>query len=187
VPHSRRLDFLVVAAVGVLVTVAAADSLRSMGSSPTQVAIPDSHFGKLSLVTPRSTRNVMVRDVGDRWADDFARAEPGCAYMTQALCERLACEHVEHPLRKMRNCKQPTRAYRETFEGALVFDVAFKDNRAAARLSNGAVIELWGDGGTWRVSKLGGDAGRQFFESSQASRGDRFPVITDAAERRESP
>jgi hypothetical protein len=105
--------------------------------------------------------------------------------MTQPLCERLACQRPGS--RKIENCTRPMPAYRKKFEGALVIEVAFDNSRAAARLSNGEVIELWGGGGSWLVHKLGGNAGRGFFESSAASRGDRFPVITDAAERRESP
>ena len=80
----------------------------------------------------------------------------------QPLCERFACERVGGV--KITNCKPPTSAFRNSFFGATVQEVKIKAYRAAARFSNGEVVELFGDGGTWMIEKVGWNAGRRFFE-----------------------
>src|SRR5262245_5010642 len=166
--RSRRLDFLIVAAVGVLVVVGAADSLRPRASAPVHAAALDPDRSEVPHVTFRPTRGQQVRAASEEWASRFARGAGGCAYMTEASCERLACEGLG--VREIESCTRPTRAYRRTFEGAHVFDVAFRDHRAAARLSNGAVIELTGAGQWWLVQSVGAKAGRGFFESRERAR-----------------
>jgi hypothetical protein len=178
VRRSRKLEFLIVAALAVLVAVAAADSLRSHGSSSDFAPDPDA--GETSLATPRLTPKQRVRDIGDRWARHFADGVGACEDMTQPLCERIACVRVGS--RKIKNCRQPSRAYRKSFDGALVLDIAFKGNQAAARFSNGRVIELWGDEGSWLITKIGGDAGRGFCVSREVARGNRFCSFSDNRE-----
>lgn len=82
--------------------------------------------------------------------------------MTQPLCERIACVRVGGV--KIRNCTPPTSVFRRSFEEAIVLDIAFKRSRAAARFSNGEVVEFEGVGDTWWMRKLGANAGRGFFE-----------------------
>jgi len=62
------------------------------------------------------------------------------------------------------NCKPPSDAFRKSFEGATVEDIAIKGDRAAARFSNGEVVELGSVIDGWLIAKLGGNAGREFFE-----------------------
>jgi hypothetical protein len=162
VRRTKKLDILVVAAVGVLVAVAAADALRSNGSSPEGA-------GEVSQVTSRPIRIQQVRDVGERWARHFA--DGACEDMGQPLCERIAC--VRPGSRKIKNCTPPTRAYRRSFDGVFVTDVAFKGDRAAALLSNGEVIELCCDGGRWLVATIGGNAGRGFWVAREATTDNR--------------
>jgi hypothetical protein len=64
----------------------------------------------------------------------------------------------------MRNCTPPTSAFRNSFFGATVQAVEIRGQRAAARFSNGEVVELYGDGGTWSIHRLGRNAGHEFFE-----------------------
>jgi hypothetical protein len=60
--------------------------------------------------------------------------------MTQPLCERIACERVGGL--RIRNCTRPTSVFRRSFKNAIVLDIAFKRRRAAARFSNGEVVEF---------------------------------------------
>jgi hypothetical protein len=103
---------------------------------------------------------------GNAWAVRFAAGplSAACEYETQPLCERIACQRVRGI--KIRNCTRPTSAFRNSFFGATVQDIEIKGNppRAAARFSNGEVVELYGDGGSWAIAELGGKAGSTFFE-----------------------
>ena len=65
---------------------------------------------------------------------------------------------------KIMNCKPPSDAFRKSFEGASVQDIAIKGGRAAARFSNGEVVELVSVVDGWSIAKFGGKAGRGFFE-----------------------
>jgi hypothetical protein len=102
--------------------------------------------------------------IANRWAQVFAVDERSCFHMTQPLCERIACERVGGF--KIPNCTPPTSAFRKSFEKATVQDIAIitGDYVAAAKLSNGVVVELLGDGGTWSIRKLGGNTGRNHLE-----------------------
>ena len=154
-------NYLIVAAVGVVVAVAAADALRSKPSStpttPSTTTI-DSLELRLAAATPKEK----VKQIGKRWAASFAAGKNSCADMSQPLCERIACERVGR--RKIRNCRPPSLAFRKSFDRAVVREIGFKKHRAAARFSNGEVVEFWGDGGTFMVTKIGANAGRGFFE-----------------------
>jgi hypothetical protein len=103
------------------------------------------------------TANSWARLVG---ASDLA----DCKYMTQPACERMTCKRVVAP-----NCTPPSPAFRLSFARAKVEDVEEKGNRAAARFSNGEVVELKRVSGNeldgvWLIIKWGPNAGRGFFE-----------------------
>jgi hypothetical protein len=174
------LTSLIVAGIGVLGKLAIADALRSGGSSATS-ATPASATTSLSVqqevvptpipsveqevVVPSDfTQKQEIELIGNEWALLFAAGPLGaaCRYETQPLCERTVCERVGGV--KIKNCKPPTSGLRNSFFGATVQDIEIRGHRAAARFSNGELIEFWGDGGTWMIDKLGDNAGRRFFE-----------------------
>jgi hypothetical protein len=103
-----------------------------------------------------------IERIGNEWASLFAASSRGCRAMSQPLCGRIVCERPGGF--KIMNCKPPSDAFRKSFEGATVEDIVIKRDRAAARFSNGEVVELGRVIDGWLVSKLGGKAGRGFFE-----------------------
>jgi type IV secretory pathway VirB10-like protein len=118
-------------------------------------------------VVPSSpTARQQIERNGNAWARAFATGRPrrdqSCRYQTQPLCERNACVRVGGF--KIRNCSPPTRAFRHSFLNATVEEIVIKGNRAAARFSNGEVVEFDGAGDTWWVHRLGRNAGHGFFE-----------------------
>ena len=163
------LTSLVIAAISVLAALAVADALRPDGSRsepataastvPTRSTVQEVETAASDL-TPRE----QIEVIGNRWAVLFA-AGPlprACRYETQPLCERLACERVgDGPIP---DCTPPSSAFRNSFFGATIQEVEIRSSRAAARFSNGVAVELLGDGGTWSIDRLGGNAGRGFFE-----------------------
>jgi hypothetical protein len=154
------LNWLIAAAVSVVAVLAIADGLRSGGaSSPT--AAPPARAPATRFTPPLAPKQEIER-VGSRWAALFARGEDNCSHMTQPLCERIACERVGR--RKIRNCKPPTSAFRRSFKEASVLEIFFKDRGAAARFSNGEVVEFESVGDTWWMREIGPNAGREFFK-----------------------
>jgi hypothetical protein len=130
---------------------------------------------------PRRYREQEVEQTGNEWASLFAAVDGGtsCAYETQPVCERIACEHVGHV--PIKNCTPPSAAFRRSFEDATVQDIAIKGRKAGVKFSNGKAVELVqvekyprcigsacpGErrvDTVWWVSKFGGNAGREFFE-----------------------
>jgi hypothetical protein len=109
-----------------------------------------------------------IARTANRWARNFIYADPeDCTYMTQPACERLSCVRVG--ARPVPNCTPPSPAYRLSFARERVRDVEIRGNRAAARFSNGEVVELErvsGDelDGVWWITKWDRNAGRGFFE-----------------------
>jgi hypothetical protein len=107
-----------------------------------------------------------IEETGNRWARRFAASDTeDCRFATQPFCERISCVRISGPIE---NCTRPSRQYRSSFRDATVQDVAIKGDQAAARFSNGEVIELrhidgYAEGGVWWIEKLGGNAGRGFF------------------------
>jgi hypothetical protein len=112
------------------------------------------------VTTSSLSQKERIERVGNEWAPRFAADTTGsrCYHMTQPLCERIACVHVGRV--EIKNCTPPTPAFQKSFAGARVDQVGVKGNRAAARFSNGEVVEFWGDGGTWSVNRIGPSADR---------------------------
>ena len=157
----------VVAAIGVLVALAVADALRLEHSSAPATAPSTTRQPRhLTLIEtppppPRGLpARVAIEWIGNHWGPLFATGRTNtCRYMTQALCERIACEDVGG--QEIRNCAPPT-AFQKAFEGATVQDIWVKGFRAVALFSNGELVAFFGDGGTWSVQKLGESARRVY-------------------------
>jgi hypothetical protein len=113
------------------------------------------------------------------WARLFAASDPAACkrYMVQPACERLDCVRVGH--RPIENCTPPSRAFRRSFRGARVEEVAIQDGRfgersqnrrAAVRFSNGRTVLVIGvgegteEGGDWWIEEFQGNPGRRLFE-----------------------
>jgi hypothetical protein len=161
------LTSLIVAGIGVLGAVAVADALRSERSSSTPATAaptaPSASTEREVVIAPHLTPEQEIERIGNNWAPLFAAGQTqSCSYLTQALCERIACVRIGGI--KIRNCTPPTSALRKSFAEATVQEIEIKGHRAAARFSNGEVVEFWGDRGTWLIDELGGNAGRRFFD-----------------------
>jgi len=168
------MTLLVLAAVGILVALAVADALRpgspsAAGTSPrttTERAPSISTEQEISRpTTSTAARKQVIRQIGNRWAELFAagRAQSGCFQMTQPACERVDCVHVGGA--KVKNCEPLATAFQRSFEASTVQDIVIrKGYLAAVTFSNGEVVEFLGDGGTWRVSRLGEDVPSKFFD-----------------------
>lgn len=164
------VNSLVVAAVGVIAAFAVADALRpepsTRATAPQATTAPrppkllDTYRADL---TPKQE----IQRIGNSWGRLFAAADRrACQYMSQPACERMVCKRVGPPLgiSPIPNCTLPSSTFRRSFEDATVQAVVIRGHRAAAKFSTGAMVELYGDGGTWSIHKLGGKAGREFFE-----------------------
>lgn len=103
-----------------------------------------------------------IERIGNQWASVFASFSNTCVHMSQPLCERIACVRVGGF--KIKNCTPPTRAFRRSFEDATVEDIMIVGNRAAARFSNGEVIELRRVVDRWWIERFGTKASRISFE-----------------------
>ena len=120
-----------------------------------------------------------IEQTVDKWAPLFAGAadRAACRYQTQPLCERVDCERVATG--PIKNCTPPSSAFRNSFEDATVQDIAIRGDQAGAKLSNGEAVELFHrsgnlqagveEAGGWLIHKLGGNAGREFFEAAGLS------------------
>lgn len=168
--HDVTLDDL-----GVPVVVLPSPELILLGAGRKTLVIQRAHTtdaarahvnGVLSSFRFTTLDEQEIEQWSNEWARLFAgdRHRPACQHMSQPACERIACVRVGGF--KIRNCTPLSSTFRKSFEGATVQDIAIKGDRAAARFSNGQVIELahvQGLGG-WAIVKLGENAGRQFFE-----------------------
>jgi hypothetical protein len=109
-----------------------------------------------------------IEQTGNEWARLFAgdRHRPAlgtCQHMTQQGCERMNCERVGS--RPIRNCTRPSWQFRKSFVDTTVVAIVIKGQQADARFSNGKTVRLAiGTGGSWWIHKVGGNAGRNFFE-----------------------
>jgi hypothetical protein len=97
-----------------------------------------------------------------RWARSFSHSS-ACYRMTQPLCQRVDCERVGGIA--IPNCTPLTVAYRRSFAGATVEEIARKGRRVAVKLSNGELIRVVGVvGGVWLVHEVGWNAGREVLD-----------------------
>ena len=114
----------------------------------------------------QSAEEEIVR-TGSAWATSFAASgrESCVDAMTQPACERVTCNSVRGPLK---NCVPLPRSVKRSFRGATVQDVVVKGGRAAARFSNGEIVEFAGagrPGSPWMVHVVGNNAGRIYHEA----------------------
>lgn len=112
-----------------------------------------------------------IARTANSWARLFVAFDlADCEYMSQPACERMTCTRVGPRL--IPNCTPPSPAFRLSFARRKVEDVEIKGDRAAARFSNGEVVELGRVStngsdelyGRWLITKWGRNAGRGFFE-----------------------
>jgi hypothetical protein len=109
-----------------------------------------------------------VARTANGWARLFVASDlADCKYMSQPACERMTCTRVGPRL--IPNCTPPSPAFRLSFARTKVEDVEIKGDRAAARFSNGEVVELKRVSGNeldgvWLIIKWGPNAGRGFLE-----------------------
>jgi hypothetical protein len=163
--RSVILTSLIVAGIGVLGGLAVSDALRSEPSSST-LATPAP-----TTQSPSAEDEQQIELIGNQWAPLFAAGRtPGCILgeglivLIQPLCEQIACQRAGGV--KIRNCTPPTSAFRDSFAEATVQDIEIKGYppRAAARFTNGEVIELIEWGSSWAIADIGGNAGSTFFQ-----------------------
>ena len=82
----------------------------------------------------------LITETANNWARLFASGSEICTdYMSQPAVEQMNCQRVGAP-RPIPNCTRPSRAYRLSFRGATVQEIAINGDRAAAMFSNGETI-----------------------------------------------
>jgi hypothetical protein len=122
------------------------------------------------LLGRASSREEQVRRAGNAWAQWFAASDqPRCnRYMTQPACERVTCERMSGPIE---NCVVPTIRFRHSFQDATVEDVVVRGDRAAARFSNGEIVEFASGGpDNWMVHAFGRNAGWAIYQEARIER-----------------
>jgi hypothetical protein len=90
----------------------------------------------------------------------------------------MTCERISGPIK---NCTPRSSGFRKSFANARVERIVLEDDKrpggdrnrpagvryAAAEFSNGELVEFWTNPGrNWLIDKLGGNAGRRFFEQT---------------------
>jgi hypothetical protein len=151
-----------VGAVLVLAVVAVADALRP-GRAADRFSSPRETVAVPEIQQPGG--KPAIERIGAAWARHFAsNGLDDCFHTGQELCDRLHCIRVGG--HRIATCKLPTPAYRRSFRTAAVDVLVVEQYEALARLSNGELIRLHADGGTWWVLALGPDTGRGFFEKA---------------------
>jgi hypothetical protein len=172
--HPALRAALAVGAVAAVVVLAVAltggdDGTRRQQPSGAQ-GVPSTGNGD-SAPGPFAPERQRIARTANRWARLFVASDlADCKYMSQPACERMTCTRVGPRL--IPNCTPPSPAFRLSFARAKVEDVEIKGDRAAARFSNGEVVELERVStnesdelyGRWLIDKWGRNAGRGFFE-----------------------
>jgi hypothetical protein len=100
------------------------------------------------------------------WARLFATSDPAACdrYMVQPACERMSCTRLATG--PIPNCTRPSAAFRRSFRGARVEEIALQGRRATVRFSNGRTVLVirvaqWPEqGGVWWIEKFQGNPGR---------------------------
>ena len=120
-----------------------------------------------------------IERTANAWARLFAASDPAaCArYMGQPACDRMWC--MRNATGPIDNCTPPSRAFRRSFRGARVEEVAIQDRRfgegsqdrrAGVRFSNGRTVLIIGmeegpeQGGVWWIERFQGNPSRRLFE-----------------------
>jgi hypothetical protein len=111
-----------------------------------------------------------IERIATRWAALLAAGDPRyCNYAGQPVCERIECERPGKV--PIENCTPLSAESRRSFGDATIEDIKVKGNRAAVKFSSGEAIELVKDTTGfehpvewWWVAKVGGNAGRGFFD-----------------------
>ena len=168
-----RMTWIVVGATAALFVVAGLDALRSSESETTHPRTTASIESDSTLTTsttaglePGVSAEQEIGRKGKEWARLFAGgdrrwAAPGtCTYMTPTACERMSCERQ----RRIGSCTPASWQFRKSFADATVVDVVIRGRQAGARFSNGEAVEFLDVGEAWWIDKVGGDAGRDFFD-----------------------
>ena len=152
--------------LGAVIVFGGDDGGRRQQPAGAQPAPPDANGDSApGAFVPQRQR---IARTANSWARLFVASDlADCKYMTQPACERMTCTRVGPRL--IPNCTPPSPAFRLSFARAKVEDVEIKGNRAAARFSNGEVVELERVSGNeldgvWWIIKWGRNAGRGFFE-----------------------
>ena len=169
-PSPRPLVALaaVLALVAVVLAVArVSDVERSAAPRPqpnaNQLEIPN-----WSSWWPRTEMKRSAVQKANEWAREFAASGPSercdLGLMSQSAC-RMVCQRWNRP-GPIPNCTPPSRAFRRSFRGATVQEIAIIAYGAAARFSNGETVELLGltTERRWLIDKIGENAGRGFFK-----------------------
>ena len=134
-------------------------------------------FGSAPVRSLSATQR--IERSANAWARLFAASDPAACegYMVQPACERMSCTRVGP--RPIPNCVRPSPAFRRSFRGARVEEVAIQakrfgegsqERRAAVRFSNGRTVLLISvgqgpqQGGVWWIEKFQGNPGRRLFE-----------------------
>lgn len=163
--HPSRITWIVVGGVAALFVVAGLDALRSSESVTSQPRTTQSIENDSTSTTSRKQE---IERAGNEWARRFAGgdrrwAAPGtCTYMTQPGCEWISCERVDG--RPIKKCRPPSWQFRKSFADATVVDIVISGRQAGARFSNGETVEFVDVGEAWWIAKVGGNAGRDFFD-----------------------
>jgi hypothetical protein len=159
------LTSLILAGIGVLGGLAVADALRSEGSSSTQATpapTTPSPSAKQEVATvPSVSSEEEIEEIAlivNKWPRLFGVGRRCNEYMTQPACERIDCARGF----KTRNCTLLSLKVQRSFADATVRDIVIRGDFAGVRLSNGRTVEF--GIGAMMISKVGGDAGRRFFE-----------------------
>lgn len=103
-----------------------------------------------------------IERLGNRWARLFGAGRRCNRLMGQPLCEQIDCERTGG--RPIRNCTPVSSKVQRSFAGAVVREIVIRGHHAGARFSNGETVRLAEDGGFWWIDRVGGNAGRKFFE-----------------------
>jgi hypothetical protein len=105
-----------------------------------------------------------IERLGNRWARLFGAGRRCNRFMGQPLCEQIDCERVGG--RPIRNCTPVSSKVQRSFADAVVREIVIRGHHAAARFSNGETVRFAEDAGrgSWWIDRVGGNAGRKFFE-----------------------
>jgi hypothetical protein len=147
--------WIIVGAVVVVGVFAGLDALRSSGS---ETALPPATGSTTTHDAASLSPEQEIERTANRWALLFGAGRRCNRYMTQPACEQVVCARVG----RRSNCTPLSSEYIASFAGVTVEEVVIRGDEAGVRFSNGETVEFHMASG-W-VHKVGGNAGRRFFE-----------------------